>query len=280
MWTCCGAINQKRKLQRALSTNPELQRALSTNENERRAQTRTNQKLNKYLAVTDLNTKKGYILRVLVAFLYFGWAVGSFFLCRMLGQHPPAVFWLGRWPHATLAVTMFAVATSFFLLVRVRIIRYYRVQEMRGSHNEKGGLTALGRLRPMVVFSAVLGLAAGVVGAVTEYKAEDARSNLAAACHYPKENSAETQELAMQNVSDSLVRFQRRCQILQTDDIKSINECQGFDQEFPESSSLALYVRYLMNLERLEPCVGWCYMNDALILKGRKRLPNPKDDIT
>lgn len=229
----------------------------------------SNDKLGKCLYMTDLETRQGACLRVSIAALYCGLAGGVILLWYFFRRRLHVVYWLGYWPQATMLVFMLALAGSFLLLTRVRIIRYCRFQRMRGDDDDKKMIntnTNMGRLRPMVLFSAALALAAVGFGLGTEIQVRSVEAELrqTEACSL----STNRRVHKMQETSDRLVKFEMACNE-RAATRTYMNECPGFDENFGESKQ---YVEYLLRLETQHDCTGFCKSTVPLYFEGRNHM--------
>jgi len=177
---------------------------------------------------------------------------------------------------------MLAVAASFLLLTRVRIVRYYRFQELRVDKDhlkkQRSCNTQLGRLRPMAVISAILGLSALVLGLITGIRSHGIGANFWHKCSDMEEDSRAQK---MQELSDRLVQFQKQCHD-KANGNTTLTKCPGFEKYFlrdsNEGSNLSTYVGYLQRLEMHEGCTGFCKSTEPLAFEQRKK--DLEDELT
>jgi len=242
----------------------------------------SNSRVGYCLHLTDLETTPGSCLRFTVALLYLGLAMGILIVWYCIGQRLHVLFWLGVWPQIALFATMLALAASFLLMMRIRIIRFFRFQQLRdgigrAGRHDTAKRTQIGRLRPMVVVSAALAMIAVVFGLVTikeglgisaallhDCSGSAAVANISAAVAFS--GSAEVQKL--QAISERLVEFQKLCHASDGQDKTLVSDCPGFRKKFTNQSS---HVAYLVRLEDYEGCSGFCTPSDPIAFKGREQ---------
>lgn len=231
----------------------------------------SNSKVGRCLHVTDLETRRGIAVRCIVALLYFGLAAAAFALWYFLSTQLDVVFWVGPWPQSALLLLMLAIASSFLLLTRIRITRYFRFQALRFNEDpskmRRSCSTQGGKLRPMVMFSAVVALCATGLGIITCVRAVGTANNLRYDCASGDASKARQ----LQETSDRLVRFQLHCQTSAGNINKQLIHCPGFEKAFQNESA---YVSYLMRLEKYETCTGFCKPARALSIRDKIK-PHP-----
>lgn len=183
---------------------------------------------------------------------------------QLLGRQVHVAFWVGLWPQVTLFVTTLALALAFLLLTRIRIIRYFRFQELREEpYNERPwrANTKLGRLKSMVLVSAFMALSSVGLGLMTGWQGVSTRDILRDDCSTLVEPRIRT----MQEVSDRLVQFQKECHEEGGNDT-AVSECPGFRKKFKKP---APYVAYLLRLQKHESCSGFCAPTEPLVVKRK-----------
>lgn len=255
-WFCCGGATEQEQ--------PRIQKLENPAERARaKLHNWSNAKISGCLSLTDLESKQGMCARILAAALYMWMAVGAVMVWQLLGRQIHVAFWVGLWPQVTLFVTALALALAFLLLTRVRIIRYFRFQELREEpYNERPlrANTQLGRLKSMVLVSAFMALISVGLGLMTGWQGVVTRDMLREECS----NLAEPRIRTMQEVSDRLVQFQKKCRDTRDKDT-AVSECPGFRKRFKGCP----YVAYLLRLEKYESCTGFCAATDPLVNKRK-----------
>jgi len=248
----------------------------------------SNKKVATCLHLTDLETKHGALLRFVVALTYLTLAGGCAFVWYELGQQLHVVFWVGPLLQVALFVTTLALASSFLLLTRVRIIRYYRFQDVRvAGMAERGNPKRncdlqLGNLRPMVVISAALALIAVVLGLITIAWGLGIAATFSQPCSLGPDSVR-----MLEKTSNELVSFQKACHKKEGKD-KVLTLCPGFHgqassrdnvneaSDAASNNTFSGYATYLFELEMHEGCTGFCEPTDSLSLKGRRKAPVDK----
>lgn len=218
------------------------------------------EKLGRGLYLSEHETSSGACLRVTVCLFYLTIAVGTVWSSHFVGKQMHAVYWISPWPQVTLFVAMMSLAGSFMLLMRVRVVRHARFRALEGESNirtvadttkKRSRICDTSRigLRPIVMISSVLAVFTVGLGLFTGIRGHFLTSALLENCsNFDAEDARK-----LEKTSDDLVRFQKSCQ-----NGNQVARCPGFRKKFPTPSP---YVDYLIHLQMLEGCTGFCRPN-------------------